>query len=87
MNKEWKGYCRTYLTRYGITDKVAILAIAGNLEQVVLKLLKEERERILGEVRKCVEGIDFYGWDANTQRMIREKVLRILEEKENRPTP
>ena len=49
--KEWLGYCRTYLTRYGIIDEVAILAIAGNLEQVVKSLLSSER----AEIKKMVE--------------------------------
>ena len=44
---DWLGYCRTYLNRYGITNEVEVLSIAGNLEQVVKKMIAEEREKVL----------------------------------------
>lgn len=48
--KDWEGYCRTYLTRYGITDEVAILAISGNLEQVVSQTRKEVALKTVEEI-------------------------------------
>lgn len=47
--KEWLEYCRTYLSRHGITNEVDILRAAGNLWEVVRSFLieaeKNERER------------------------------------------
>jgi adenosylcobinamide amidohydrolase len=49
---DWTGYCQTYLKRYGITDEVAIITIAGNLEQVVKKILAAQRKEIEGEIEE-----------------------------------
>ena len=46
---DWLGYCRTYLNRYGITKESEVLSIAGNLEQVVKKMIAEEREKMKTE--------------------------------------
>lgn len=38
--------------------------------------IREERDR---EVVEMIGAIDFYGWDINTQRMIKDKIINSLK--------
>ena len=43
-------------------------------------IIKREKA-LLKELADKVGGIDFYGWDKNTQKLIKERVLKIIKDK------
>jgi NMD protein affecting ribosome stability and mRNA decay len=48
------------------------------VKEEVVEALRTHTLALQEEIRKKVDGIDFYGWNENTQRMIKEKIISTL---------
>ena len=53
---------------------------AKQLHQAIGRRVALEDE-VRAEFKECIEEIDFYGWDENTQRQIKDKMLNNIEKK------
>ena len=76
---DWLGYCRTYLNRYGITNEVEVLSIAGNLEQVVKKMIAEEKEIGVKEEKERWINQKTNQHDEKIRAAERERISREIE--------
>ena len=50
-----------------------------DIKQLISSLLKKERDKVIEEIND----IDFYGWNENTQSMIKDKINNLNNKYEN----